>query len=397
MATRRRKRRIRIRPVFLLIVVVIGVIALITVIVRSYSGVIGNETILFTKDNVSAVIIRDEEIFQTEALGGVKYLVDEGEIVPMGKEVAKVYRSGNNENLLQQLYNVQQEIYDYQINTKWQDVVNVDLTLIQERITAKYKEIAQARKIHQSDVDLLTMQRELTDLLNERTTFLKESTQPDSKLNDWYQSEKTISDALNSAQLTLTANATGRISFHLDGYESVLRTDTLDLITAADVNGTLSGQDMSSILLNRDLRPVYRIVQTDRWYLAISTTRRDNYVMAVGNSYQIQIAGQEQTYPAEVIRAVREPSGGSLYILQVTADVRPIMNIRSCQINISGQFSSLTVNKRAVVFDEDGNASIDVGGDSYVAIEVISENEDKYVFRSNTMLQPGRHVNSPEG
>lgn len=396
MAARRRKRRVRVGPVFLLIGLVVGVIALISLIVRSFSGVIGNETILFAKESVSAVIIRDEEIFQTEALGSAEYLVDEGEVVPMGKEVAKVYRSGNNENLLQQLYNVQQEIYDYQINTKWQDVVNVELTLIQERIAVKYKEIADGRKTQQSDVDLLTMQRELTELLNERTTFLRESTQPDSKLNDWYQSEQTIREALSNAQVTLTANATGRISFHLDGYESVLRTDTLELITAADINDTLSRQDMSSILANRELRSVYRIVQPDRWYLAISTSRSDNYVMAVGNSYQIQIVGQDQTYPAEVIRAVRESSSGSLYILQVMADVQPVMNIRSCQINISGQFSSLTVSKRAVIFDEDGNASIDVGGGGNVPIEVISESEDKYVFRSNTALQPGQHVNSPE-
>ena len=391
---RRSTRKIRLRPAFVGVVFVLLIVLIVVLIVRSVGGSVESGGVRFQRDGISAIVVRDERVISMAAYGKISYEVPEGASVAQGDPIAEVSRMGYDDNVKQNLLNVQREIFQYQIETKWADVNDKSIEEMQTRVATKYKAVAQAMEQPQRG-DFLTLQRELEQLLEERNELLRNKTLTDAKLTDWYQKEKQFSDQLTSWKEYVVADANGKISFDLDEYAPLFRAGNLDRLSASDVETALKHGKIAT-LDDVEKRPLYRIVQPDHWYLAIATSKRDNYYMGYGMTYTLELNGfYDGAFEGTVVIANHDPQG-SLYVLEITSDVTPVLQVRQCRVNVSGIFSGYTIPQKGVKFDEDGNATIAPTGGGEIAVEILSQDDDRYLFRSDsTSIRPGMRFEKP--
>ena len=174
---RRSKKVVNIRPylyggaVLLIVLIVVLLITSVPKTVKAQKG-----ELVYT-DNFASVIIRDEKVYETENYDKAVFIAAEGEKVKKGAEIAEVYKWGYNDNILNSLLELQNNILQYQEDTILKDIVNVELTQFNEKIQQKSDEIHQVIA-GEKEGDIITLERELKDLMTQRKDYLKVRSRP---------------------------------------------------------------------------------------------------------------------------------------------------------------------------------------------------------------------------
>lgn len=393
MTTRKRNerhgRKLKVRLVLVLLLAIILIVAVVVLIVSSLGGGIASETFVFQQSDIKAVVVRDERVVTMSAYGKIEYNVDEGATVKKDDAVAEVSRMGYDDNVKQKLINLQRDIFIEQMSTRWTDVIDAEIAQTQERVLTKYNEIFNA-VYSANDTNLLVLQRELQELLQDRNEMMRNKTLPTTKLTEYYQQEKILEEQLLEWKEIVLADADGRISFDIDAYASRINASTLDRLNKADISTVLKRSNVET--LTTDQRPVYRIVQPDHWFLAISTNsgKKSNFHLAQGIQVKMNLHNFDDAFDAEVVVANYDKDG-SYYVFEIQSDVAPIMDVRSVTADISGEFVGYTIPKNGVRFDDDGlNPTILLKDGGSIPVQVLAEDDEKYLFQSDSAaIRPG--------
>lgn len=106
--------------------------------------------------------------------------------------------------------------------------------------------------------------------MSQRQEYLRQTQRQDYKLNDLYDQETKRVAALDAWRQSVTAPRDGLVSFYLDGYESDLRVDTLESLTAEQIHAVLQGRALTgSEAVSRLNTGIFRVVSTDKWYIVL--------------------------------------------------------------------------------------------------------------------------------
>ena len=129
----------------------------------------------------------------------------------------------------------------------------------------------------------------------------------------------------------------------------------------------------------RNTVAVYRLVKTDRWAVLMLSDNPD-WTPVIGQNYRLLIENFENpVVNAEVESFTR--SGGELLVrlLVSEADVRNILYVRSCRVQLGENVDSLTIPTRALYtqMGQTGVVIIDETGNNYFTpVTVISTQGD---------------------
>ena len=140
---------------------------------------------------------------------------------------------------------------------------------------------------HDVKGSLLTSARQLETAMVNRQEYLRANKREDTKLTKLYDEENTRMTSIQSWRKVEKAGRTGVVSFYMDGYENDLTPDTLPTLSASDVRTVLSGGKLSS---NSKNNGIYRIVNQDKWYVAL-VTDAETWNPVVGQDYYLQMKG----------------------------------------------------------------------------------------------------------
>ncbi|MGI6192984.1 MAG: HlyD family efflux transporter periplasmic adaptor subunit [Christensenellales bacterium] len=295
---------------------------------------------------VKAVIIRDETVVTAETYGNISYAVAEGERITSGTKICEVYKWGTYDSVLADLLTMQQEIRDYQVKTLLQDIVNTELTAMDSAIDAKLAEIA-AVASGESTADMLKLNQELKTLMNSRRDYLKSKIQPDDRLMSLYEREQTLLDRLQSWKQDVYSQNSGMVSFYFDGYESVLNRNTMAQVLPSDINAVINGK--AAPVVTTAEKPLYRVMNTSVWYLAVVTGGKSEARFVQGESYDILLDGNYDKPYTAVAESISVIDGNTLTILRVEDDVAPVAGARVVSATVRATFTGTTVASRAVV------------------------------------------------
>ena len=378
----RRKKRVTGRfYIFLLILLVIAFL-----IVRPYlnfgskSAVIMAAQSEFTQ-NMNCVIIRDEAVSTSESTAHIEYAATEGTLVNAGETVAYVYSAGYSESLLQKLEETRSKIQDYHKTVILNNIKDDNLArydTIVDMMASQFKSLVN----HDSYGSLLTAARQLETAMVNRQEYLRQNKREDVKLSKLYDEETTRLNSIQSWRKEEKAAQSGVISFYMDGYEGALYSETLPSITAADVNTVLAGGSLGSTLGAKETA-VYRIVNQNQWYVTLVTDAK-TWNPVVGQPYTLQMEGFEDLSFTAFVTSVQKESGTILAVFQINDPIGPLIYQRTGRARLTATISGLSVSSRALS-EENGQLGvwlIDVGGETFVPVEVLSSDG------SDALIQP---------
>ena len=269
---------------------------------------------------VDAVVIRDEEVVTAASNSMLVYVASEGQQVSQGDQVCQVYTSGYAEKELERLETVRKSIRSYHQQILG-TIVDEGLERLEQQVSSAALELKTLIR-NKSGGSLLNLERQLEEVMSQRQEYLRQTQRQDYKLNDLYDQETKRVAALDAWRQSVTAPRDGLVSFYLDGYESYLRVDTLESLTAEQIHAVLQGRALTgSEAVSRLNTGIFRVVSTDKWYIVLLSNDA-TWNPTNNQSYTFQLRYPDLAYTGQVISA-QKSAGEVMAVLEVEGESRP--------------------------------------------------------------------------
>ena len=377
-------RRKRVTGRFFVFLLALLVIAFLILRPRLFPG--SKETVIMManadqRQTVDCVIIRDESVTLSESTARVEYIAAEDSLVSEGATVANLYATGYSESLLNALETTRKKIQDYH-KQLLANIVDTQLQELDQKVNRKAIEFKNLIT-RQTTGNLKTVASQLETEMVRRQEYLRQNKRGDSKLTKLYDEENTRLASIQSWRTVSNADRDGVVSFYIDGYEADLTPDGLNTLSIPQVRSVLAGERLDNT--RKTLSDgIYRIVNQNRWYVAVLYTGNTWTPMVGQDNYYIQMEGfDDLTYTASV-HSVQKENDTTLAIFEVRDPIGPLIYRRTGKAQFSITLTGLSVRVEAL-YNENGQMGVwvyDVPGGTFVPVEVLSTDG------SIAMIQP---------
>lgn len=367
-------RRKRVTGRFFLFLLALLVIAFLILRSRLFPG--SKETVIMManadqRQTVDCVIIRDESVTLSESTARVEYIAAEDSLVTEGATVANLYATGYSESLLNALETTRKKIQDYH-KQLLANIVDSQLQELDQKVNRKAIEFKNLIT-RQTTGNLKTVASQLETEMVRRQEYLRQNKRGDSKLTKLYDEENTRLASIQSWRTVSNADRDGVVSFYIDGYETDLTPSALNTLSISQVRSVLAGERLenSRKTLNDG---IYRIVDQDRWYVAVLYTGNTWTPMVGQDNYYIQMEGFDDLSYTASVHSVQKENDTTLAIFEVRDPIGPLIYKRTGKAQFSITLTGLSVRVEAL-YNENGQMGVwvyDVPGGTFVPVEVLS-------------------------
>ena len=367
-------RRKRVTGRFFLFLLALLVIAFLILRPRLFPG--SKETVIMManadqRQTVDCVIIRDESVTLSESTARVEYIAAEDSLVTEGATVANLYATGYSESLLNALETTRKKIQDYH-KQLLANIVDSQLQELDQKVNRKAIEFKNLIT-RQTTGNLKTVASQLETEMVRRQEYLRQNKRGDSKLTKLYDEENTRLASIQSWRTVSNADRDGVVSFYIDGYETDLNPSALNTLSIAQVRSVLAGERLENT--RKTLSDgIYRIVDQDRWYVAVLYTGNTWTPMVGQDNYYIQMEGFDDLSYTASVHSVQKENDTTLAIFEVRDPIGPLIYKRTGKAQFSITLTGLSVRVEAL-YNENGQMGVwvyDVPGGTFVPVEVLS-------------------------
>ncbi len=334
----------------------ISAIALVAFVVGSVylmKKVTGNvrkleQMTLYTEVESEAVVVRSERLF-TESASESHILLEEGALVSEGDAIAVLYPY-SYESQISAICTKEASLYTHLqslLRTASGGTLPPAVIQYNEQISAASREMRAASNGETDPVKYAQLESYLIRLQKERRDLMVSSLDNPALV----ESEVAEIDALrsnfetNSAR-TIRSEYNGYISFYSDANEENLR--DVSQLTVPLIKRILNAPSIS--MDNENFS--YRIV-TDRttFYLAFVQSAKNADRLMPGLTYSFTVKGVKGAYQGRIV-AERDTESGVLYVMQVNADVRPLLTTRVVEISVQNNATGLYVPTKYIQYTD---------------------------------------------
>lgn len=332
----------------------------------------------------NAVIVRDETVFMQEGVSDIKYIAQENAGVNRGDPVCTVYTTGFSNRELSSLQNYRKQIKEY-LKILMGEITSPD-TRLQLLETTIFDRAVETRALVQgAHGNLLNQESLLKEAISSRYSYMKQKYPDDTKLTRLYDNENNQLQRIETWTKQYTASDNGVVSFYTDGFEGALNMSNFDAYNPQQVRSMYLGKVPESYVRPKNSMDIYRLVRPYEW--AVLMLADDlNWNPVVGENYQIMIESFDNTTVAAVVESVTRSGGDLLVRLTVNSPVDPVLNIRSCHVQLSTSVITYAVPNSAIV-DKDGVRGVVVQfkeGQYIVPVVIVSQDQTQtYVVPLN--------------
>ena len=367
-------RRKRVTGRFFLFLLALLVIAFLILRPRLFPS--SKETVIMManadqRQTVDCVIIRDESVTLSESTARVEYIAAEDSLVTEGTTVANLYATGYSESLLNALETTRKKIQDYH-KQLLANIVDSQLQELDQKVNRKAIEFKNLIT-RQTIGNLKTVASQLETEMVRRQEYLRQNKRGDSKLTKLYDEENTRLASIQSWRTVSNADRDGVVSFYIDGDETDLTPSALNTLSIAQVRSVLSGERLENT--RKTLSDgIYRIVDQDRWYVAVLYAGNTWTPMVGQDNYYIQMEGFDDLSYTASVHSVQKENDTTLAIFEVRDPVGPLIYKRTGKAQFSITLTGLSVRVEAL-YNENGQMGVwvyDVPGGTFVPVEVLS-------------------------
>ena len=323
------------------------------------------------RQTVDCVIIRDETVFTSDSTARVEYIAAEDSLVEEGDNVANLYTTGYSEGLLDNLEATRKKIQDYH-KELLANIVDTELSKLDNVVNYMALEFKNLIT-QQTTGNLKTVTSQLETAMVNRQDYLRQNKRGDNKLTKLYDEENARLSSIQSWRKVSTAEKSGVVSFYIDGYENDLTPAGLNTLTIADVRAVLAGNNLDTTRATR-AGGIYRIVDQDKWYVAV-LANGTSWTPVVGqDSYFMQLEGFDDLIYRASVYSVQKEGDTMLAVFEIEDPIGPLIYRRGGKAQFSIELTGLSVRVEAL-YNQSGQMGVwlyDVPGGTFVPVEVLS-------------------------
>ena len=295
---------------------------------------------IYSEVESDAVVVRNERLI-TETASESRILLNEGALVQEGDAVAVLYPY-SYESSLAEICKKELEVY-----THLESLIRTASTggVLPESIEQYNQTIeATAARMRQASIgktrtsEYAAVEEQLIRLLEGRrnlmVSLLADPSMVAAELSELDTMKQNFET--NSAK-TIYSEYNGYVSFYSDANEENLR-------DVSQLTVPLVKRILNSPSISMDNENFYYRIVTDRsnWYLAFVISGTSEQRLMPGLSYSFTIKGVSGAYQGTIITE-KDTASGVLYVMQIQADVRPLLTTRVVEISVQNNATGLYV------------------------------------------------------
>lgn len=322
-----------------------AVVVLVIFLFSAKSAVVERDTVSFSVDQ-TGIIVRNEKLYKAENYAKTEFIAEEGQVVAAGAEVANVYSWEYNDEVVDSLRLVREKILDYQVNNIYKDVISKDLDTVNDAIHQCTLRL-QAVVLGDSDEDLQKLEREIDQLMEERSKLLKASVQADDTLTAFYAEEAALLANIDGWKITSYAENDGIVSFYFDGAETLLTPDNMYKLSVKDIEDVLNGKKYYAVAGENSARPLYRLVDRDDWYV-VALSSREVPEFENDTAFQVRFTENDELKYVGKVEGRKEEDGKYKYYFHFNQSIDKLLLARTVDMTISADYVGLSVPEKAI-------------------------------------------------
>ena len=325
------------------------------------------------EQTVDCVLIRDEHVIESDSPARVESIAPENSLVSAGDVVANLYTTGYSESLLDNLEATRSKIQAYH-KQLLNNIVDADLNRMDQVVDMMALEFKNLIT-HQTMGNLKNVTAQLETAMVKRQEYLRQNKRADNKLTKLYEEENARMTSIQSWRKVSNADRDGVVSFYLDGYESDLTPATIGSLTIQDVRTVMGGAPLATTHTTSQ-NGICRIVDQDKWYVAVLIEGNNWTPMVVQDNYYMIIEGFDDLTFNAAVTSVQKDNGVTLAVFQVDNPMGPLIYRRTGRAQFSITLQGLAVCTEAL-YNDNGQMGVwvyNVPGGTFVPVEVLSTN-----------------------
>ncbi|MDU6854121.1 MAG: HlyD family efflux transporter periplasmic adaptor subunit [Zhenhengia sp.] len=251
--------------------------------------------VMDNSNQLKGIIFRDEQVFNSTRSGDIHYILSEGEKVSKQGSVCLVAQSAEIQSLKDQLYTLDDSLYNKQEKRSDLSYYQADLYQINEVLKKEMDNFIDS-KYWENPKSVYELRQSLDKTIEDRTSLY---VQDESKTTEGFQSNReAIINSLKNNQSSQKAATSGIVSYALDGYETKLNDETMETLQYDQYKELLAETKKSEMRLPSVVaeanEPLYKIITSDRWEIVtyIETEQANTY--DVGTYYNLYFEDTKQ-------------------------------------------------------------------------------------------------------
>ncbi|MCL2702652.1 MAG: hypothetical protein FWE91_03475 [Defluviitaleaceae bacterium] len=213
----------------------------------------------------TGVIVRDETVYRADAQGRVMYYRQDKERISAGNPAASVRDEETVRRHIETILNIEENILRAQAGRNFSSAVENEIRGIGTQLTRAVDNTALS--INALDTQAMyTLTHRVDQLISHRNELLFNESQ--GALKTLSTERDIFQNQLGAAISEMRVRASGTISYKTDGFEEILTTARLRVLTKEE---TLTDVDFNNIYIPSVVYPgdpVFKTVNSNEWYIA---------------------------------------------------------------------------------------------------------------------------------
>lgn len=340
----------------------------------------------------SALLVRDEQVISTTGQY-VDILLDEGEKVSKGGQIALIHASQDSLNTRKTIQSLEAEIqqlqYALSTGTQATNSSKLDQEVISSMVAVRTLAASgDLSTLEDTALHLRTMvfQRDYSYGNTEAATQIKQL------ISDKQKQLDSLNASLNQVSQTITSPASGCFSGEVDGFESLITPTMLSSLTITQLTNLLHQDTV-------DHQPALgKVITNDTWYLAALIDQQTVEGLTEGKTYKISFTDDYYGLISMKLERLVSENNQTMAIFSTNTHLSDTTLLRQQTVDIiAQQVEGIRIPRRALrvntqtVTDKDGNESQVNSYGVYTVVGTQAEwQEVKVVYSDDTfyLVQP---------
>ncbi|HAG04822.1 MAG TPA: hypothetical protein DCG28_05200 [Lachnospiraceae bacterium] len=378
-------------PVFAFVVGIIFIYIVGSVVVFLTKKNVQYDTIAYgtidSPNTVSAVIIRNESVYNTTAAGVVDFNVLDNQRVKKNEVICSIKNEKEVAALEKELEKIDESIMQLQNNRGGLSVYSENVN----RDNMEIKNVVDAYAMKSAKFDVTSLYdfiNEINGKIDGRNNLLLSESKGDvaELVNQRKQQQTKIDDSI----LKITAASGGIVSYNLDGLEETYSVQNLQSLTPKQLNPKSVFKSSFRTNVQADT-PIFKVVNSNEWYIATYLPSGECADWKVGEYKKIYIvndSGKQREMIVQIKHIGGEDNGNERYIVfTCTRDVLDFINTRRITIETNKGLRGYKVPNSAIVeetllkiptdYISDDSSVLKVNGEEVKEIPIVVSGQEE--------------------
>lgn len=292
------------------------------------------------------VYLRDETLIYGSGSGVLSYEHEDGSKVGKSSVIARRYRSENEIEYRREIESLYEQI---EVLRSAEELIGTDSSQL-EAISSQINEqhSAMVNCIIAGDYSgAEAVENSLLEAMCKREITLKECDGYSEKIAQIEARIDQLESKLSGEVSEIYADGTGYFVSKVDGYEGELSFDSVESLTAEQVQSVIAKPDKASG------KAIGKLIADYTWRLATVIDSKQMFGINEGSEVSLRVGSQTSLLDAEVIYVKKLENGKALYVFECDSLTSAVVESRTAQFKlVINSYGGLRFPRDAIRYDE---------------------------------------------